>query len=125
MSSFTNIKSIDLRPAHDSNQSFVLRTDFQYHVGSYPSDHFISVPAGFHTDGISIPWCFAWIVQRWGKGLAAGILHDYLYRSKSHTRHEADRIFREALKVCGVSSWRRTVCYVALRTFGGFAWNKV
>ena len=123
MSSFTELDLIHLKPAHNRQQGFYTIHPFSYHIGTYPSREIITEPAGFYTDGISVRASMSWVIKRWGQGLAAGILHDFLYIHKVYNRKRSDRIFLEALKVLGISRWRRWTCYVCLRAFGGFAWR--
>lgn len=56
----------------------------------------------------------------------ASLAHDSLYRliragelDKRH-RVDADKLFRELLKECGVGVFRRNYAYWAVRLFGGF-----
>lgn len=86
----------------------------------------ICVPANsFSTDLASVPHIFRPIIRRGGTHKAA-VVHDWLtYRNAHHddkgldniTRRDADKIFREALKVCGVPSWKVTVMYHAVRLY--------
>lgn len=92
------------------------------------SGDFITVPAGFCSDGASIPWPLSIVLPRWGRWRRAACLHDHLYEmlqagapdQHAPTRKDADRIFREALLASGV--WRMTAFafWLAVRTFGGF-----
>lgn len=88
----------------------------------------VIVPAGFETDFASVPWFFRRIFPpagdgpraRWGP---ASVVHDFLYRTGTGTRREADRIFREAMQAEGVSAWRRWAMWAAVRVFGSAAWK--
>ena len=80
----------------------------------------ITVPAGVETDLASVPrlpftfWLFG------GIGDKAAVVHDALYGGKyGVTRKQADDVFSEAMKVCGVGALRRGMMYAAVRTFGG------
>lgn len=95
-----------------------LLTAFEYHVGSYPSDTVICVPAGTVTDLLSVPrvlWAFLPPNGRWAK---AAIIHDYLYANAIGSKSYADRMFLETLTVLGVSRFTRTLMYWAVRWFG-------
>ena len=62
----------------------------------------ITVPAGFMSDGASVPTGFTWIFPRvHGRYAKAAILHDYLYKNAIGSKEEADKIFYEALRVLG------------------------
>lgn len=44
--------------------------------------------------------------------------------ARKYLRHEADAVFQEAMEVVGVSAWRRTVMYRAVRMGGGKGWGR-
>lgn len=50
---------------------------------------------------------------------AAAVVHDSLYCTGLVPRHMADAIFRDAMLVSGVASWRAWAAWVAVRAFGG------
>lgn len=84
----------------------------------------IIVPRGFDTDGASIPLFFNEVWKIGGVKMAPAVLHDYLYRTQICTRQEADKVFLEAMECAGVSKFKRTSMYYAVRTFGWLAWSK-
>ena len=77
----------------------VLTKPFIYHIGGYPSDNVVRIPAGFCSDGVSVPRPFRWIIEPWGPYARAAIVHDFLYNTQSLPRKDADEIFREAIKI--------------------------
>ena len=82
----------------------------------------IIVPTGFTTDGASIP-CWAWwlIGTPWnGKYSKGAVIHDFLCMSALVTRERADMVFLECMKELGVSEWRRSLMYFAVRVASGF-----
>jgi len=82
----------------------------------------ITVPAGFVTDGASIPRIL-WRVcghPMSTRRLPAAVLHDWLYYSiTDFTRAEADQAYRDGLITLGFPRWKAAVEYYALRLFGG------
>lgn len=79
----------------------------------------IVVPEGTETDFSSVPrlpfafWLFG------GIGDKAAVVHDALYSGKyGVSRKQADDVFSEALKVCGVGAIRRGLMYSAVRLAG-------
>ena len=114
MSGFTT--PADLR-LHD-DYTWELISAFEYHVGDYPSERVIRVPAGTVTDLASVPRALWAIFPPHGKYAKAAIVHDYLYAHAIGTKAEADRIFYEAMAVLGVPAWRRRAMYIAVRLFG-------
>ena len=97
---------------------FMLLAPFEYHVGSFPSEEAIKVPAGFVTDLASVPRVLWSILPPHGRYAKAAIVHDYLYDYGIGTRKRADDIFLEGMEVLGVPKWRRYVMYWAVRMFG-------
>lgn len=84
------------------------------------------VPAGFTTDGASIP-PFAQVLtgwapweepQRWG-----AIAHDYLYCVPGVAKSYADHVFRALLRSEGAGWYRRSVMFWAVSWFGGHAYR--
>ncbi|SDO94242.1 Protein of unknown function [Ralstonia sp. 25mfcol4.1] len=114
MSSFT--RPADLRML--DNYRWQLLAAFEYHVGDYPSADVICVPAGTITDLASVPrllWALFPPHGRWAK---AAIIHDYLYANAIGSKAYADRTFREAMEVLGVSRPVRWLMYWAVRVGG-------
>jgi hypothetical protein len=85
----------------------------------------VFVPAGFLTDGASIPRAFWSLFSPVGKCFGAAIIHDYLYSpgNTSRTRLEADRIFLQAMTDSGVGWMTRQTIYRAIRIGGRSAWK--
>lgn len=82
----------------------------------------ITVPEGFITDFASVPRIpLVYLIMN-DVGQEAAVIHDYLYRFKSLPRNEADAILCEALTDLGVSKWRRTAMWLAVRAFGWSAY---
>ena len=78
----------------------------------------IRVPAGFVSDGPSVPRA-PFVYLLFGHiGKRAAVIHDWLYRNALVPRHIADSIYKEALidsrKPYVTSYWM----YFAVRTFG-------
>lgn len=96
----------------------------------------IEVPAGFVCDGASIPRIL-WPLSGGpfeGKHRDGAIVHDYLYsrirelwperndtRWRDGVRADADHVFYEAMRACGVSEIHARAKYAAVRLFGGKA----
>lgn len=104
-----------------------------YEVGSLGSGRRIIVPAGFVTDGASIPRVLQGVLPAWGRWSRAAVIHDYLCRmlelesvradlcgrrqrqDAAALRAQADAIFHEALIVSGVSRPLAYVMWLAVR----------
>lgn len=84
---------------------------FRYYLGTKGSNQWVAIPAGYLTDGASVPQIFWSVIPRWGLYGQAAVVHDYLceYLSitedgvpKSITRSRADDILLEAMQVLEV-----------------------
>lgn len=86
----------------------------------------VTVPVGFETDGTSVPRVLWTFLPTFGRHSRASVVHDYLCdRIKAgspnplaKTRAEADRVFFEALRDCGVNVIWRSVMWAAVRVGG-------
>lgn len=84
------------------------------------------LPAGFETDGASIPRPLWWLcgtpleVPR----LYAAIVHDFIYggNDPDATRADADDLFRDLQIALGVQRWKCYLEWAALRLFGKSHW---
>ena len=84
-------------------------------------------PRGFQTDFASIPRFFWTLFPPVDVYDPAAVMHDAAYASALHTfggdrmylgKELADKLFREALKVCGVSGFKAWLMYRAVSMFG-------
>ena len=81
----------------------------------------IRVPAGFITDGASVPRILYWLFEPTGVLFLPAIVHDYFYATQQISRAEADKIFRENVIresniVAGYLAW------IGIRLFGWIPW---
>ena len=78
------------------------------------------VPRGFITDGVSTPLLIAWLVSPTGKAMRAAVLHDYLLSTlkQGESRKSSDQAFFAAMLICGVSYFRASLMYAAVRCYG-------
>ena len=120
MSRFTDILMVS--PLADG-RTWVTMREFGYDIGKEDSENSVEVPLGFMTDFASIPrplWAF---LPRWGKYGNAAVIHDYCYWDQGRSRSESDLIFREAMEVLKVPSYKIVLMYYAVQFFGYFAWK--
>lgn len=132
MSSFTRF-SAPLLIQHDPLASAVLGEDywrvaksFRYDIGFEGSQRWVTVPAGYLTDGASVPR-IAWsIIPPWGSYGQAAVLHDLLCEYLTVienglpvpiTRAEADAIFLEAMTVLKVPEETRELMSSAVNLY--------
>ena len=98
-----------------------LTTDLVYQ--SEYLDNTIHIPYGFKSDGASVPKELWKHYPPFGHYLGAAVVHDW-FCVLGHSRVspidyvDAAKVFREAMKVLGVSKWKRNKMYWAVRLFG-------
>lgn len=86
----------------------------------------IVVPVGFQTDLASIPR----MLRDWedfdpcGISRRPAVLHDWCYsKASKRPKHEADQLFRMALKAEGMSDTAAFAHYAAVDKFGSSSYN--
>lgn len=86
------------------------------------------IPAGFESDGASVPRLFWRVIfpNTDSNAASAGICHDYIYREQlpDWTRKEADRMFLAFMISHGVGVMKAYLAYFAVRAFGWIAWRQ-
>lgn len=88
----------------------------------------ITVPKGFVTNYASIDifhnlFLFPLYALFAGYGNYASTIHDYLYRTATVSRKEADDVFYEALRDEGVARWRAWLMWAGVRVGGASAYR--
>ena len=87
----------------------------------------ITVPAGFETDGGSIPRPLWWLYPPFGGSCdEAYVIHDYAYAQAEQlelSRAEADALMLEGMEVLGFRPTGRRIIYGTVRLFGALAWH--
>ena len=90
------------------NNKWELLEDFTYYRGIKWSEDKITVPKGFKFDwdsNIRLLYIFGTPMN--SDTLIGALLHDYLYKTKTKTRKQADEIFNEIMEVCDVFFLKR------------------
>lgn len=82
------------------------------------------IPAGFRYDLSSIPRLLWPLIGPHELSVVAPLIHDWLYRTQTVTRRNADRVFRLTMRDQGVGPCRRKAAWLAVRVFGWAAWRK-
>ena len=95
-------------------KSLLVKTDEEF---IYKKE--IYIPKGFITDGMSIPkWLQPVIGEPFeGNTLRAAIVHDYLCHYQGETQAFSHGIFKEILKLDGVSAWRRKAAWLGVVSY--------
>lgn len=136
MSSFTEF-SAPLLVQYDPEASAELGADywrvtspFRFYLKSKDSGRWVFVPAGYLTDGASVPRAFWSLIPPWGKYGQAAVVHDIVceYLSitvdghpASVTRAQCDDILLEAMAALGVPVVQRNLIYGAVKCYRVFS----
>lgn len=114
MSRFTGLLAVRFT----GDRHAILLEDLVWELDHEGSGEEIRVPAGFVSDGATIPRPLWWFMPAWGsRETRATILHDYLLATPV-PRAEADRQLYLALRALGVGLVKARVIWIAARTFG-------
>lgn len=78
-----------------------------------------TVPAGFITDGATVPRWLWWLFPPVDRYFPAAAVHDHLLESGQPWR-VANKFFRRALAECDVPTWRRKAMSAAVGVYGAY-----
>ena len=79
----------------------------------------VTVPAGFYSDGASVPSAVDGIVHRYDRYLPAYIVHDFCYSVNSPVRRDvADSILHVNLLRLGMDETKAEMITLAVKRFG-------
>ena len=111
---------IDIHQTDAQGNVFTLRQELRIMPG-------LTVPAGFSSDGASVPRFFWRLVFPPGdqKALRAAFVHDWIYRThpEGWTREAADKLFLKLLIEEGMPEFRAVLAWLGVRIFGSAAWK--
>ena len=95
-------------------------------IDQKPCNIYITIMAGFKTDGLSVPRIFRWFLPSWEPYNPiynlAGIIHDWLYSVKGNCifdRSECDDIFRGILRESGLGRFKAGMADWCVGMFAG------
>lgn len=112
-----------LRVEQITETDWRVTADFLY--ASAALDREVVVPAGFVTDFASVPRLPVVYLAAGGVAVRPAVLHDYLYRSGTAPKAQADAVFLEAMELVGVSWWRRRLMWAGVAVFGGSSYRAI
>jgi putative heme iron utilization protein len=93
---------------------FELISDFNIQWGQFR----YTVPKGSIIDFASIPVGLRSLFNRMGSSRMPAAMHDHMYETKWSKRSRCDKMFYEALKGVGMSSWKARLYYWGVRCGG-------
>jgi Protein of unknown function (DUF1353) len=113
------LKLEEVRPG----RTWRLLEDLEYEVTLDGENYKIIVPAGYQTDGTSIPPALRIFLAVWGSYGRAAIMHDFLYErlrtvGSFMTRREIDLAFYNLMRSCGTRRLLALLLWSAVRLFG-------
>ena len=114
MSSFTHARFEPTGATRAGRPVWRVVDGFDFAIGFSGSGLVVHVPAGFETDGPSIPWWARRLVDA-GAMVRSAALHDRLREDLRFSRLDGDAIFLTALAAEGVSAWQRELAFLAVR----------
>ena len=153
MSKFPEPLILKLLDTEKDAKRFVVFAPFVYFIDKPDGDVKVKVPAGFKTDFASVPRLLWSVLPPVGLYSKAAVVHDYLcehgvvwmsyaedlpplwwesanstcwrgWRQRQITRREADRIFRDSMKVLGVGWLRRNIMFAGARLYSILTFKK-
>jgi len=75
------------------------------------------VPAGFVTDGASIPFFLRWLFSPTGRYFGAAIVHDYILVTAGDWKR-ANKEFEQELDALFIKRWRKGLMLAAVKAWG-------
>jgi len=82
----------------------------------------VRVPAGFITDGASIPWIFRRMFSPTGRYFGAAIIHDYIL-AKDWDWKNANHQFEVEMTALGIPGWRKSSILASVKLYR--AWLRI
>jgi hypothetical protein len=86
----------------------------------------VQIPAGFTTDGATVPRIFWVIIPPYRKIYPAALVHDFRYHFRNHPqgRSGADKELMHNCKDLGLSHNRHLIVWLAVMLFGWFIYYR-
>ena len=121
MHTFTGSLQLDFGEWHNAGRIAVTLAPVTWSGGP------ITIPAGYMSDGASVPRYLWWFLPPWGdRATFAALLHDYLLDrlqgflpggpvAGAHNRAKCDGQFFAALLTLGVPHWRAWLVWLGVR----------
>jgi hypothetical protein len=108
---------VEVVPAKTGGKIYKLAEVLEY-VTSVLKEPIITIPAGYESDGASVPRVFWSLFPPSGQYTAAAVVHDWLCDTRTTSWREAHEVFDEAMRDLNVPGRKRRPMYWAVRWFG-------
>ena len=114
MSAFTQALLTPTGATREGRAVYRVVNGFTFDIGFLGSGLAVTVPAGFESDGPSVPSWALRIVDV-GAFIRSAIVHDMLRQDLRFTKLDGDAIFLTAMQAEGVTPWQRELIFLAVR----------
>ena len=113
----------------DKKDKIVLTEPLQFYInfaGQRLPEPYV-IPAGFESNGFTIPFIFKPFFSNFDVGVENAIAHDFLYselKTFNMFRRDADMAFYSGLRNSNLDVWKSKLFYCAVIIAGGKHWRK-
>lgn len=116
-------------PKKDNKDKIVLKEDLRFYIyfAGQRLPEIYTIPAGFESNGFTIPTLLKPLFSNFDVGVENAIAHDFLYselRTFDMQRRDADMAFYSGLRNSNLEVWKAKAFYIAVIIFGGSKWRK-
>lgn len=128
-SGFEFINDAVYTPKKDKKDKIILKEDLRFYIyfAGQRLPELYTIPAGFESNGFTIPMIFKPFFSNFDVGVENAIAHDFLYselRTFDMQRRDADMAFYSGLRNSNLEIWKAKAFYIAVIIFGGSKWRK-
>ncbi len=116
-------------PKKDKKDKIILKEDLRFYIyfAGQRLPELYTIPAGFESNGFTIPTLLKPFFSNFDVGVENAIAHDFLYselRTFDMQRRDADMAFYSGLRNSNLEVWKAKAFYIAVIIFGGSKWRK-
>lgn len=128
-SGFDFINEAVYTPKKNKKDKIILKEDLRFYIyfAGQRLPELYTIPAGFESNGFTIPMIFKPFFSNFDVGVENAIAHDFLYselRTFEMYRRDADMAFYSGLRNSNLEVWKAKAFYIAVIIFGGSKWRK-
>lgn len=128
-SGFDFINEAVYTPKKNKKDKIILKEDLRFYIyfAGQRLPELYTIPAGFESNGFTIPMIFKPFFSNFDVGVENAIAHDFLYselRTFDMQRRDADMAFYSGLRNSNLEVWKAKAFYIAVIIFGGSKWRK-
>ena len=128
-SGFDFINEAVYTPKKDKKDKIILKQNLRFYIyfAGQRLPELYTIPAGFESNGFSIPIIFKPFFSNFDVGVENAIAHDFLYselRTFEMFRRDADMAFYSGLRNSSLEVWKAKAFYIAVIIRGGSKWRK-